>query len=106
VAKKPELLKTLENEEGLARQRQERARRADALLRNEMLNQAFEDVRKKLYHEFCTAKYPDNETRLRAEVGADMLNRVMREVYGHIQSGKVADAALTKIDLERRFLRR
>lgn len=96
----------LDGEEAEARARQDRARKADTLLKNPLLNEAIEAVRTKLYHEFCNAKYADDETRLRASVGADMLDRVVKAVFEHVREGKVAEKALSQIEMERRLFGR
>lgn len=74
-----------------------RAQEADTLINNPLLKDAVEAVKDRLYQEFLTKDLNDDRGRLAAQLGMEMLSRVLKQIREHIRTGKMAKASLTDI---------
>lgn len=72
-----------------------RAQEADTLLNNPLLKEAVEAVKDQLWTEFQAKDLNDDRGRLVTQVGLEMLNRVLKQLRYHVETGKLAKAGLS-----------
>jgi len=96
----------LADEEKRAHQEINRAHQVSQILDSKAFQDAVEAVKQQLYEEFARSPLDDENTRLRARVGVDMLDRVLKHLRKHIDTGKMATQALAEVDKKRRWFDR
>lgn len=72
-----------------------RAQEADTLINNPLLKEAVEAVKDRLWQEFQQKDFNDDRGRLTCQIGLEMLNRTLKQIRYHIETGKLAKAGLS-----------
>lgn len=96
----------LDAEEAIAVQAQNRARHAQNLLENPLLNEGIQAIKDQLWAEFSQSPLDDDRCRLQARMGVDMLDRILKYLKKKVKDGDVADLALTEIKRKRGLFKR
>jgi hypothetical protein len=96
----------LADEEKRAYQEMHRAHQVSQILDSGAFQNAVEAVKQQLYEDFARSPLDDDSIRLRARVGIDMLDRILKHLRHHIDTGKLAKESLAGIEKKRRLLSR
>lgn len=96
----------LADEESRAFKELDRSNKCKAILEDEFFVAAVEAIKQQLYEEFARSPLEDDTQRLRARLGIDMLDKILSQLRHHIQTGKMAQVALTEIEQKRRWFNR
>lgn len=99
-------LRALEEQERDELSKVARSERATRLLENEYFVEAVKAVNDQLCSEFMHSAIDDEKTRTNARIGVDMLDRILKAVRHHVETGKIAKKNLTDIREKKSFLRR
>ncbi|MDH3919057.1 MAG: hypothetical protein OEU25_12870 [Rhodospirillales bacterium] len=92
----------LADEEKRAHKEAHRAHQVSQILDSGAFKDAVEAVKQQLYEEFARSPLDDDGLRLRARIGMDVLDRILKNLRHHIDTGKLAQASLLAIEKKRR----
>lgn len=67
-----------------------KAQEADTLINNPLLKEAVDAVKDQLWQEFLGKDLNDDRGRLAAQLGMEMLSRVLQNIRKHVETGKMA----------------
>lgn len=83
-----------------------RAHQVSQILDSGAFVEAVEAVKQQIYDEFAKSALDDDLARLRARVSIDLLNRILKNLRHHIDTGKMAQGVITSIEEKRRQSRK
>jgi hypothetical protein len=96
----------LADQESRARKEVQLEQKASNILDSPLLKDAIEAVKDQLYKEFAASALEDDNLRLRARIGIEMLDRVLKHLRHHIDTGKMARVALAEVEEKKRQARK
>lgn len=92
--------------EGRAREQMERGEKAASLLRNELLNEAFEALEADFIQAWKVSSVEDSQNRERLYMLCQNLSALRGYLEGVITSGKLAKAQLDELQNRQKFEKR
>lgn len=92
----------LDDQEVTATREAERARQAARIVDNPLFKEAVAACNDKIHDEFARSKLSDDETRRNARIAIDLLDRLLKNLKHHIETGKMANQTLVNIEDERK----
>lgn len=92
--------------EGKAREKIDRANNADALLRNEILQDAFVYLDTQFTEAWKQTPVQDKEARENLYLLSQNLSAIKNYIYRVVEDGKLAQSALDGLQLNRKFDKR
>lgn len=92
----------LADDEKRAYQDIHRAHQVSQTLDSAVFKEAVEAVKQRLYEEFSRSELDDDRGRLYARIGMDVLDRILKHLRHHVQTGKLAKTALAEIEEKKR----
>ena len=99
-------IKALEEAERDELSKVSQAERANRVLESEVFVDAVKAVNDQLIAEFLHSPIDDESTRTNARIGVDMLDRILKAIRQHVDTGKIAETRLADIRKRKSFLRR
>jgi len=98
-------LERLADEEVQLRGERDRAHRAARMLEDDLFTGAVQAVRENIRRDFEDSDLEDDAGRRIARIALDMLTKVVANIHSHMETGKLADVQIAKIEEKRKKLR-
>lgn len=91
-----------DDEEIKAVREADRARQARAIVENPLFKEAVDACNDHIWGQFAKSEFSDDQTRRNARIALDLLDRLLKNLKRHIETGKMADQNLVNIEDERK----
>lgn len=87
----------MDDKEAKARQELDRAHRAKVILEDPLFTAAVEGIRNTFLKAFSESSLEDDRARLHARIGLGTLERLLKDLEYHIETGKFAAKTLEEL---------